>query len=369
MQTIVAVFVRPLYQGLLHTAANTFHVHRAQIDYAGPPLPPPSQQDIAEVATGMRTRALAHQANDKNHLAVPLLNDHLMENPSDAQAHFALGRSYQKSSHLNEAIAEYQLALRYSNGDNVVANNAVQSLQLLHVMPSPDDRMDFHTLKFKQNGQGLTEGDVIASQDRQSLLANQAPVYNSNPSATNGAYGSGMPMSQPSGMNGFPPAPSSGFNAMPLNGASAGQYVPTQGISPGANYMSGSNTMTNSFGRSGNSGSSGAAYPGAYGMPPNPQANYSGAGNSGLVGLKAPPAGSLNLPTTAPSRRSRTALASTAGAESQPENVRYTPADSASVNAVTKATSGGQPSFYDSMQYGSNLFPATAGNPNLEPGF
>jgi tetratricopeptide (TPR) repeat protein len=239
-------------------------VHRVQIDYVGPPLPPPGQQDIAQVAGDMRTRAFAHNAADRHHYAAPMLNDHLVANPGDAEAHYALGVSYQKASQLNDAIAEYQLALRYSNGDSVVANNAIQSLQQLHVLQSPDDRLDFHTLKFKQNGQGLTEGDVIATQDRQSLLANRPPYRASTAPAI----------------------------------AAAPPY--SSNLTP--------------------------------------------------VGLKAPPAGSLNAPPLPAASGLRPPI--THGSSSN-----------------SFANPSAQPSFYDSMQYGSNLFPASAPNLNLEPGF
>jgi tetratricopeptide (TPR) repeat protein len=303
-------------------AANTFHVHRAQIDYVGPPLPPPSQQDLAEVATGMRTRAFAHNAADKHGLAVPMLNDHLTANPSDAEAHYALGVSYQKASQLNDAIAEYQLALRYSNGNSVVANNAVQSLQQLHVLQSPDDRIDFHTLKFKQNGQGLTEGDVIATQDRQSLLGNRSP-YGTSP--INSVYNPGMSGSPGYGMNGA------------ASTTSPASYQPN---APAIAAPSFSN-------------------------------------NSQLVGLKAPPAGSLNAPTSPTATGLRPPISSTSSGSAS-QRVRYTPYNSttntpgnsgASTQASAANSFSGQPSFYDSMQYGSNLFPATAPSLNLEPGF
>lgn len=176
------------YTNVFYTQApNTFHVHHAEVVYNGPPLPPPSQNDVALVAQEMRLRALTHHAKDSHNLAVPMLSDHLIDNPGDAEAHYALGLSYQKSSNLNAAISEYQLALRYSNGDQNVANKALQSLQQLQVLPSPNDQIQYHTLRFKQDGQGLTEGDVIASQDRQSLLASSKPAFystNTPPIAT-----------------------------------------------------------------------------------------------------------------------------------------------------------------------------------------
>jgi hypothetical protein len=268
----------------------------------------------------MRTRAFAHNAADKHNLSVPMLNDHLTANPSDAEAHYALGVSYQKASQLNDAIAEYQLALRYSNGNSVVANNAVQSLQQLHVLQSPDDRIDFHTLKFKQNGQGLTEGDVIATQDRQSLLGNRSP-YGISP--INSVYNPGMSGSPGYGMNGA---------------ASTASYQPNAPVMAAPSFSN----------------------------------------NSQLVGLKAPPAGSLNAPTSPAASGLRPPISSTSsGSASQgvrytPYNsTTYTPGNSGASTAASAANSfsGGQPSFYDSMQYGSNLFPATAPSLNLEPGF
>jgi tetratricopeptide (TPR) repeat protein len=152
-------------------ASRTPYVHRIEISYAGPPLPPPSQLEIESVAIGMRTRALAHHSNELHNLAVPMLNDHLYDNPADAEAHYYLGLSYQKTGNLNNAIREYQTALRYSWDNPDIAQKSAQSLQELHVLPSPDDKFAFHDLKFKAKGQGLVEGDVNATQDRETVLA------------------------------------------------------------------------------------------------------------------------------------------------------------------------------------------------------
>jgi hypothetical protein len=182
------------YTNVFYTQApNTFHVHHCEVVYNGPPLPPPSQNDIALVAQEMRLRALTHHAKDSHNLAVPMLTDHLIDNPGDAEAHYALGLSYQKSSNLNAAISEYQLALRYSNGDQNVSSKATASLQQLQVLPSPNDQLQYHTLRFKQDGQGLTEGDVIATQDRQTFLANgKPPFYSTNaPPLSSAANGTG----------------------------------------------------------------------------------------------------------------------------------------------------------------------------------
>jgi tetratricopeptide (TPR) repeat protein len=119
----------------------------------------------------MRTRALAHHSKDLHDLAVPMLNDHLSDNPADAEAHYYLGLSYQKMGNLNNAIREYQTALRYSWDNPDIAQKAAQSLQELHVLPSPDDKFAFHELKFKANGQGLVEGDVNSTVDRETMLA------------------------------------------------------------------------------------------------------------------------------------------------------------------------------------------------------
>jgi tetratricopeptide (TPR) repeat protein len=368
------------YTTVLYTQApNTFHVHLAQITYVGPPLPPPSQQDIASVATEMRTRALAHNVADKHHLAVPMLNDHLYGNPSDAEAHYALGVSYQKASQLNDAIAEYQLALRYSNGDSVVANNAIQSLQNLHVIQSPDDRIDFHTLKFKQDGQGLTEGDVIATQDRQSLLANQAP-YPATMPPINSAYNPGLSGSpgyslNAASPNGLPPyVPSGSMSSSYSNTSYApgnysywGRSNPTNtsysssGAYPSISYPPTSSYRPNSY-PANTSYSSSNSYPSSASMMAAAPPSSSG---SQLVGLKAPPAKSLNAPTSLAAAGLRPPISSGSG-------ISFNSDKSSSSGAGTPTTgtaNGGQPSFYDSMQYGSNLFPASAPTVNLEPGF
>jgi hypothetical protein len=362
------------YTTVLYTQSqNTFHVHLAQITYVGPPLPPPSQQDIAAVATDMRNRALAQNAADKHHLAVPMLNDHLVGNPSDAEAHYALGVSYQKASQLNDAIAEYQLALRYSNGDSVVANNAIQSLQNLHVLQSPNDRIDFHTLKFKQDGQGLTEGDVIATQDRQSLIANQAP-YPTNTPPINSVYNPGLSGSPGYGLNnaspaGLPPyVPAGSMSSFPTNASyGSGNYSYYGRSNPTNTYTSNGSYPSNSYPT--------GSYPSNSYNPNSYPANTSysssnsyassapmmaavppSSSGSELVGLKAAPAKSLNAPK------------STSGLR-PPISSSYNSSSSQSNSPSNGASNGAQPSFYDSMQYGSNLFPATAPSVNLEPGF
>jgi hypothetical protein len=283
--------------------------------------------------------------------------------------------SYQKASQLNDAIAEYQLALRYSNGDSVVANNAIQSLQNLHVLQSPNDRIDFHTLKFKQDGQGLTEGDVIATQDRQSLLANQTP-YPANMSPMNSAYNPGLSGSPGYGLSGAAPAglppytPSGSMSSFPSSGSYASGNYSYYGRSNPINtsYSSSGSYPSNShplgsppYSYSPNSYPANTSYSASNSYPSNAPVMAAAPPPSSsvpLVGLKAPPAKSLNAPTSP-----------TAAGLRPPISANSSGLSSQNISAPQTGSSNGTPSFYDSMQYGSNLFPATAPSVNLEPGF
>jgi len=157
---------------------NTFQVHHIEVAYSGPPLPPPTPQQLLDISNDRRMKALATLSNGQNLQSAPLLEQHLAENPHDAEAHYALGIAYQNSSHINEAIAQYKLGLVNAGNDPDVTNKCIQRLQALQVIPDPNQQVDFHHLALKNHGQGLSEGDVQASTTQENLITHNQPMSN-----------------------------------------------------------------------------------------------------------------------------------------------------------------------------------------------
>jgi hypothetical protein len=196
---------------------NTFSVNHIEIAYSGPPLPPPSPQQILDISNDRRMKALAALSNGQNLQSTPLLEQHLAENPHDAEAHYALGIAYQNSSHINEAIAQYKLGLVNAANDPDVTNKCIQRLQALQVIPDPNQQVDFHHLALKNHGQGLTEGDVQSSTSKGSLITHNQPMSNA------------------------PQGP------LPFNGP-ANQVTPPPSVAPSFNSLSPTNIMNHEAG-------------------------------------------------------------------------------------------------------------------------
>lgn len=185
---------------------NTFQVHHIEIAYAGPPLPPPTPQQILDVQNDRRMKALAALSNGQTLQSTPLLEQHLMENPRDAEAHYALGIAYQNSSHINEAIAQYKLGLVNANNDPDIISKCTQRLQALQVIPDPNQQVDFHHLALKNHGQGLTQGDVQSSTSKGNLMTNNTPMSN--------APGGQAPFNGPGTQVTPPPTVAPNFNSL-----------------------------------------------------------------------------------------------------------------------------------------------------------
>ncbi len=154
---------------------NRFYVNEVEVHYAGPPLPAPLPEQMQANVDERRTKALAQSAAGSHQLAMPLLKEHLQEQPNDAEAHYALALAFQKQSHLNEAILEYHAAMACAGSNNSeVTQKCTTALQELHVLPAPDERLGFHELKLKAHGQGFREGDEQTSTTRNALIASQS---------------------------------------------------------------------------------------------------------------------------------------------------------------------------------------------------
>jgi len=174
---------------------NTFQVHHIEVAYSGPPLPQPSPQQLLDISNDRRMKALAALSNGQTLQSAPLLEQHLAENPHDAEAHYALGIAYQNSSHINEAIAQYKLGLVNAGNDADISNKCIQRLQALQVIPDPNQQVDFHHLALKNHGQGLSEGDVQSSTTQGSLITHNQPMSNApqGPVPFNGPYTQATP--------------------------------------------------------------------------------------------------------------------------------------------------------------------------------
>jgi hypothetical protein len=153
---------------------NRFYVNEVEVNYSGPPLPPPLPEHMQANVDDRRARALAHSANGSHQLAMPLLKEHLKEQPNDAEAHYALAVAFQKQSHINEAILEYHAAMACAGTNSDITQKCTTGLQELHVLPTTDERMAFHDLKLKAHGQGFREGDEQSSTTRNDLIASQS---------------------------------------------------------------------------------------------------------------------------------------------------------------------------------------------------
>jgi hypothetical protein len=209
---------------------NRFYVNEVEVSYSGPPLPPPLPEHMQANVDDRRAKALAHSAKGSHQLAMPLLKEHLKEQPNDAEAHYALAVPFQKQSHINEAILEYHAAMNCAGNNTDITQKCTTGLQELHVLPTTDERMAFHDLKLKAHGQGFREGDEQSSTTRNNLIASQS-------SAAAGAINpiNPPPVWTPANSPVTPPA-SIRSSYAPPNGASYGApngstYVPPSGSS------------------------------------------------------------------------------------------------------------------------------------------
>jgi hypothetical protein len=189
---------------------NRFYVNEVEVSYSGPPLPPPLPEHMQANVDDRRAKALAHSAKGSHQLAMPLLKEHLKEQPNDAEAHYALAVAFQKQSHINEAILEYHAAMACAGTNTDITQKCTTGLQELHVLPMPDERVAFHDLKLKAHGQGFREGDERNSTTRNDLIASQS-------SAAAGAINpiNPPPVWTPTNAPGAPPAANRSSYAAP----------------------------------------------------------------------------------------------------------------------------------------------------------
>jgi len=126
-----------------NTAVNIFQdpnfltVRQISVEYAGAALPPPSAEHMKAALDTRRQQAFAHHEKGRHDVALPLLKAHLNSNPADVEARIRLAESYKAKACLNEAIAEYKLALSKCGDNTSLRNQCLDGLRALKVNLEP----------------------------------------------------------------------------------------------------------------------------------------------------------------------------------------------------------------------------------------
>ncbi len=147
---------------------NTFRVEKISVNYAGPPLPPPSVFDVQAASDMRKQQILDMHQNGQHWQSLPSLVQHVKENPGDAEMHYHLARAYKQSCFVNQAVAEYSNALYLcqpgtpENQD--LAQKCMDGLAELKMHPlSPEQLQEYHNFAMFQNEQRMKQGREIAS--------------------------------------------------------------------------------------------------------------------------------------------------------------------------------------------------------------
>ncbi|HEY9714531.1 MAG TPA: hypothetical protein V6C72_13780, partial [Chroococcales cyanobacterium] len=225
-------------------------VCRVFITYKGPALPKPQVADIETAKAGRKMAAMEHIKNENWRESLPLLYEHIAEEPQDMEAHIALAQAYTSMSNINAAIDQYKFALANANGDQNVTAQATKGLQDLRVLPTVDaDTQELHhEYQLEKDGEGFHAGDVQtkgaqiaqapgSKQMQNGEFSDLQPSYGMQPysSAPVGAGPMGMPMGAPMGsLTGSPTngltGPGNPMAAPPVG--SAGSFDPFDGPDP-----------------------------------------------------------------------------------------------------------------------------------------
>lgn len=117
---------------------NSFRVEKIQVLYDGPPLSPPSKQEILNAYNAGKEKALAlADANDDPRVAIPWLEREVRYHPQDANLHLQLAQAYRSNLMLPEAINEYGTAARLAGNDRNVVSACRTALIEMKVFPPP----------------------------------------------------------------------------------------------------------------------------------------------------------------------------------------------------------------------------------------
>jgi tetratricopeptide (TPR) repeat protein len=121
---------------LLNQAIDSSLINTVSITYEGEPLPVPETQELSEAAQCSNRKALAQHELNHYGESIPLYLTYLQQFPGDAVAHLRLAECYKQSGCLNQAIAQFSLALRFSGFDEPTRQAALQGLNALQIFPN-----------------------------------------------------------------------------------------------------------------------------------------------------------------------------------------------------------------------------------------
>lgn len=147
---------------------NTFRVEKISVNYAGPPLPPPSVFDVQAASDVRKQQILDMHTKGQHWESIPTLSQHVKENPGDAEMHYHLARAYKQSCFINQAVAEYSNALYLcvpgTKENEELAKKCMDGLAELKMHPlTPDQLKEYHNYALFQNEQRLKQGANIAN--------------------------------------------------------------------------------------------------------------------------------------------------------------------------------------------------------------
>ncbi len=146
---------------------NTFRIENISVNYSGPPLPPPSVFDVQAASDARRQQILDMHSKGQHWESLPVLIQHVKENPGDAEMHYCLARAYKQSCFINQAVAEYSNALYLcqpgSQENQDLVKRCMDGLTELKMQPlTPEQLEQYHNFALVQNEQRLKQGQAIA---------------------------------------------------------------------------------------------------------------------------------------------------------------------------------------------------------------
>ncbi|MBS1993000.1 MAG: hypothetical protein JSS83_20925 [Cyanobacteria bacterium SZAS LIN-3] len=109
---------------------NSFDVAEVTVSYVGPYLPATSAQDLADAAVFRLEQIDHHLRHGSNQRGLAFLQEHLIDNPEDIEAHLILADCLKSRCDVNGAIYECRraLALAQASGDEAMQKQAWKKL-------------------------------------------------------------------------------------------------------------------------------------------------------------------------------------------------------------------------------------------------
>lgn len=239
---------------------NTFRIEKISVNYAGPPLPPPSVFDVQAASDVRKQQILDMHEKGQHWESLPSLVEHVKENPGDAEMHFHLARAYKQSCFVNQAVAEYSNALYLcqplTKENEDLAKRCMDGLAELKVQPIPPEQLQqYHNYALFQNEQRLKQGAAIAQKMPGVKHAKPGPydyVEEVDPPASHFVPGTLVPKASLPGAGQVPQA-APDFKPVELR-PNSGMLKLEDVVSPGSGASSitaksSGNSFVNSFGR------------------------------------------------------------------------------------------------------------------------